>query len=284
MMDCSNYQEMISRMMDGDLSVDELAELQGHLSECENCSAVHSAFLSISKNLADDMADPPAELVASVMGAIRGMDVPAAPARFPKVRYIRTMRVLAGAACLAIALFGATRAGLFDNLRMNDTSDGSITSYGMQSVDDTALRDAAAEDGDRSTEITSGTSNQEFGSEWENDNSAAISAELTRVIDATVISNYAENRGEAVSLVSESGGVYELISLLDVDYYLNDIEEIEIECDYYVTFTLVDGSFVTVEIWLTDEEIWCNTDGEQEFYVASCTVREFEVCLYGDES
>ncbi len=68
---CEDYQELISRMLDGDLSRDERDELAAHVKSCPDCAAVYVAFRSLSENLNADLAEPPASIHENVMAEIR---------------------------------------------------------------------------------------------------------------------------------------------------------------------------------------------------------------------
>ncbi len=68
---CEDYQELISRMLDGDLSRAERDELAAHVKSCPDCAAVYVAFRSLSENLGADLAEPPASVHENVMAEIR---------------------------------------------------------------------------------------------------------------------------------------------------------------------------------------------------------------------
>ncbi len=91
MNDCEKYLEMISAMIDGELSADERAELMTHVSACSSCRSVLSAFTA----LAEEFRSPepvPAGLCAAVMEKVRQ----------PQGRVIPWRRWAALAACLAL--------------------------------------------------------------------------------------------------------------------------------------------------------------------------------------
>lgn len=68
---CEYYQELISRMLDDELSNKERAVLAEHLSECSECAAVYSAFSLLSDAVAADLVEPPEELCEDIMAHIR---------------------------------------------------------------------------------------------------------------------------------------------------------------------------------------------------------------------
>lgn len=71
MKDCAYYQELISCLIDRELTVDEGEELAAHARTCPKCQAVYTAFSSLSGMLSRDLADPPEELRESIMSEIR---------------------------------------------------------------------------------------------------------------------------------------------------------------------------------------------------------------------
>ena len=51
MKDCAYYQELISRLVDREITPEEGEELAAHARECEECRAVYTAFVSLSDAL-----------------------------------------------------------------------------------------------------------------------------------------------------------------------------------------------------------------------------------------
>ena len=94
---CSYYQELISRMLDEDLTPVEQGMLQAHLPNCEVCSAMYKSFAALSNALEDQMEEPPESLRYNVMAEIRREAIR------KKNRLSRPMQiVLSTAACLAL--------------------------------------------------------------------------------------------------------------------------------------------------------------------------------------
>ena len=48
MNNCELYQELISRLVDGELSRKEYAVLEAHMENCAECSAMYAVFASLS--------------------------------------------------------------------------------------------------------------------------------------------------------------------------------------------------------------------------------------------
>lgn len=108
MVDCEKYQELISRLIDGDLDDGETAAVEAHIAVCPECAALYRAFASLSGDIRDDLCEPPAELLTGVMS---GVKADAAPNVVPIRR--RRGKLLALAACLALVIAGSVSAGLF---------------------------------------------------------------------------------------------------------------------------------------------------------------------------
>lgn len=94
MAECFKYHEMISCLIDNELSGEERMELDKHLQHCEGCRALLNIY-----ELAFDgeMAEPPKELVTGTMLKVRAK---AATAKRNLRKQI--MRYAAAAACFAI--------------------------------------------------------------------------------------------------------------------------------------------------------------------------------------
>lgn len=97
MQDCAYMQELISRMIDGELDADEQAVLAKHLEDCPACRTMYDAFNAVSAALGEDLEEPPESLRENVMAEIRREQIR------KKNRPI-WKTVLAVAAVLALAL------------------------------------------------------------------------------------------------------------------------------------------------------------------------------------
>lgn len=94
---CKEYQELISRMVDGDLSAKEERELSAHIASCPSCAALYRAFSVLSRDLGEDLEDAPFDLQDNVMAEIRREEIRRRN-RLPVI--LRT--VLSAAACVAV--------------------------------------------------------------------------------------------------------------------------------------------------------------------------------------
>ncbi len=102
MKSCQDYRELISRLIDGELTEAERADVERHIETCPECAAVCEAFRSLSGLLAGDLAEPPARLRENVMAELRR----------DRLRAIgRRRRVIgAAAACLAVVILASVAA------------------------------------------------------------------------------------------------------------------------------------------------------------------------------
>lgn len=102
MMSCLEAQELISRLLDEDLSAEEQRELERHIASCPDCKATYDAFSSLSRAIREDLEEPPAALRETVMAKLRR---DAIRRRQPPKR-VRSF--LALAACAALVILAAT--------------------------------------------------------------------------------------------------------------------------------------------------------------------------------
>ena len=116
MSDCNKYIEMISLMVDGQLSAEQSAELNAHIGACPKCAKVYDAFVGISDVLSDDLIAPPPMLAKGVMYKI-GLKKKSPAARFGFGKFT------ALAACLVLILFGASKLGLFQGMSGQSTAE-----------------------------------------------------------------------------------------------------------------------------------------------------------------
>ena len=95
--ECERVQQLISAMLDGELSAGERTEMEKHIATCDECSAMCVSFAAITGSLT--MEDPPPALYGQIMAKLR-----------PEKKRQRVSRLmqyrpaLAGAACFVILL------------------------------------------------------------------------------------------------------------------------------------------------------------------------------------
>ena len=97
MSQCEIYQELISRMVDGDLSAREEADLARHIETCPDCAALFQAFSVLSSQIGEDLEESPFDLRDNVMAEIQREEIRRRN-RIPTI--LRS--VLSAAACVAL--------------------------------------------------------------------------------------------------------------------------------------------------------------------------------------
>ncbi len=149
------YYELMSRMLDGDLTEAETADLRGHVRACPDCARVLEAFSAAALTLREDDAEPPEGFSASVMTRIRAeaaaealpakepeciedMDIPA-----PVERVTRLWPSLVAAACLVLILGGVARTALFG--RMGSSADSAAAQAESITMEAAAAEEPMAE-------------------------------------------------------------------------------------------------------------------------------------------
>lgn len=109
---CIQYDEMISVLLDGELTREQEAELRAHLEACPSCQRIYEAFSGLSEAIGGELAAPPESLVQGIMFKL-SID---AQRKKPKRAHIGSFTAIA--ACLALILIGASRVGLMDSLNL----------------------------------------------------------------------------------------------------------------------------------------------------------------------
>ena len=96
MSDCERCEEMISALLDGELTEEEEAEVRAHMAGCEQCSAMYEAFAAVGAAVAAQ--DVPDTLHGGIMAKVRASE----KARRTHTKIVRFRSVFAVAACLAV--------------------------------------------------------------------------------------------------------------------------------------------------------------------------------------
>ena len=100
---CEHYQELISRLVDADVSREEYEELLAHMNTCSRCSALYTVFYDLSEIIgSEESVELPEGLHENIMAGVRRSDL---EKKNRRVRRIWTRTALTAAACLALVLF-----------------------------------------------------------------------------------------------------------------------------------------------------------------------------------
>ena len=106
MKDCLYYQEMISAMLDGELSAREQQEMEEHLIRCPDCRAMHAAFLSLSQSMGEDTLPLPQGLHEKIMTGVK-----TAQQKKKRTVIVKLRPYMAAAACLVLIMAAVLRTG-----------------------------------------------------------------------------------------------------------------------------------------------------------------------------
>ena len=102
---CEYYQELISRLVDGEVNRDEYADLMAHMKDCSRCNAMYAVFHDLSEILAEEENEElPEGLHENIMAGVRRSAIEKQNRR-RRSHLVRN--VLTAAACAALVLFAA---------------------------------------------------------------------------------------------------------------------------------------------------------------------------------
>lgn len=117
MRNCDYYQELVSRSLDDELSVEERKALAVHLASCPSCSQMRQLMADISGLMEEDMEELPDGLHEDIMASVRRSEMikrnsragrPGKTNGRTKTKLSRPVRnLLATAACMAIVIAAA---------------------------------------------------------------------------------------------------------------------------------------------------------------------------------
>lgn len=103
MIDCEKCREMISCLLDGELSQAEQSLVREHIAACPECRSVYDAFSAVSAQLHEEEPLPDG-LHEKIMSGIK--------ARPKKKTGIVWIKYLSAAACLALVIFAGVKSGM----------------------------------------------------------------------------------------------------------------------------------------------------------------------------
>lgn len=103
MTDCEKCREMISCLIDGELSQAEQSFVREHIAACPECRSVYDAFSAVSAQLHEEEPLPDG-LHEKIMSGIK--------ARPKKKTGIVWIKYLSVAACLALVIFAGVKSGM----------------------------------------------------------------------------------------------------------------------------------------------------------------------------
>ncbi|MDO4815512.1 MAG: zf-HC2 domain-containing protein [Bacillota bacterium] len=119
MSNCEHYAELISAMIDGEISENEKAEIEAHTSQCAECRKMLEAFAAVSESL-EELEDLPSGLHDGIMKKVKTADKRKKPA---------WTKILPLAACLTVVIFGGVKL-----MNTPDAKDNTMETADMYSV------------------------------------------------------------------------------------------------------------------------------------------------------
>lgn len=103
MIDCEKCREMISCLLDGELSQAEQSLVREHIAYCPECRSVYDAFSAVSEQMHEEEPLPDG-LHEKIMSGIK-----AKPKKKTGIVWIKYLSV---AACLALVIFAGVKSGM----------------------------------------------------------------------------------------------------------------------------------------------------------------------------
>ena len=138
---CEHYQELISRLVDGELSREEHEALMEHMKSCSACNAMYAVFHDLSDILAEEDEALPEGLHENIMAGVRRSEI---MKKNRRMRRFGLSTALTAAACAVLVLFAA--AGITPGKRAESVSirteeaatasGGMITQYSVPQQND----------------------------------------------------------------------------------------------------------------------------------------------------
>ncbi len=254
---CDKYQELISRMVDGDLSAAESAELRAHVETCPDCARVYAAFAALSSAISEDLEEPPEELHENIMAGVRRQRLRRGLwARLPR----QYKSLLAAAACIAL-IAGFSWAA--ENLVPRASTAAPITAGGAANA---ASANRSAQDA-------------ESGEAAPADSGAAMAIDLPEAARVEVPVPAPDDvpgtgaDGAAAPISVADGEVWrELLELLSGE----PAGEIPSGAEQLYTFVLAGGGELRAAVWSLDGELYCLEEPEGAVSACACTAEELK--------
>ena len=123
---CEKYEELISRLIDEDLTDEESSQLQQHMAECEECRKLYDYMFGISEAMDESLEELPEGLHENIMAQVNR----AATIQKNRVRTSKIIRLVTGTAAVAVLVAGvvlATGAGRMGSSQSSMAADARIS-------------------------------------------------------------------------------------------------------------------------------------------------------------
>ncbi len=114
---CEYYQELISRLVDGEISREEHEALMAHMNTCSRCNAMYAVFHDLSDILSEESEPLPEGLHENIMAGVRRSEM---MRKNRRMRSFGLRTAMTAAACALLVLFAAS--GFGPGKRVEDVS------------------------------------------------------------------------------------------------------------------------------------------------------------------
>lgn len=265
MRECDEIRELISAMLDGELSEAERAGVEEHIRSCPDCAAVYDSFAAISGTLSADMRDVPAGLHERIMSAV---DVADKQRRLRKIN--RSVRqCLSAAACLAVVIGSVLAYRGF----MRASYKGATPAAADAAYSTTAENAQACED------VYQFSAGSDYGSVA--DRPETPEADLDGAAPAMPVPEPAEPPASVedalVTLDADDLGSKNVVSGATQNGYYSMRKSTDfdgVDSDYTVWLLSGDDSGTLCDIFIREQEVWVRPEGGEP-YLAAISADEF---------
>lgn len=281
-MTCNEIRELISSMLDHELSPEDSAVVTEHLAECPECMRVFEAFHAISLSL-EELEDVPEGFTEAVMHRIKS------PAPIKKRRPVY-LRIASLAACVAIILFTSSQFVTThlhsDDRLIQDTAQYARIAHQTPKPTPTPTPDVTA---DIAVMSLDGPDTEENMANAEAvENSAQPTPEANSVSESSPtitptpvpVPTATPIPVQNALLPTQLNGLNDLLFKADAaDYTLyNDAP------DYTVTVQDKDGKETVLFVWIDETRIYCKDPVNETAWYAIGTPAQLMKLLEGDAS
>lgn len=281
MSSCEYYQELISRMVDEELSAEEQAVLVSHLEHCPDCAALYQAFQSISGVIAEDLEEPPEALSENVMAALRREEI-----KNKNRKTLRWKGPLATAACLTVVI---AAAWLMPNMfRANSAAPSEAPAaasdqaapqdreYGLENGDDSASAEAAVS-GAAPEEADLETAPAEAAEAYGMDGETAAEPEEAPSAKVYAVGTGMPSGGEYIALDGDRAAAFAaLLSGTETP-----LPEREADAVYTVSYKVKSAEYF-VSLRIFGEQVYYSFDNVL-FYLSSSSKPEFFALIFPED-
>lgn len=149
MTDCEKCREMISCLLDGELSQAEQSFVREHIAACPECRSVYDAFSAVSEQMHEEEPLPDG-LHEKIMSGIK-----AKPKKKTGIVWIKYLSV---AACLALVIFAGVKSGMLSPAEHKTDSNDLYVAKSLPVLDGRFTGQSGEESGGNTQEQSAKTS------------------------------------------------------------------------------------------------------------------------------